>query len=196
VSLIDTGHHHSPPRHTVPEHSRRSMPTGPMSFRNGRCAPRVYGVGDHRRERLLIPEVRHMRSGMISLVALVLVVAGLTVAVPARAQTFSSAVWQLDNLPGVEGGNVTPSSRFTIQFRSDGTVAVQADCIRASGLWSGDLSITITQATIESCSVGEDFLVALDEEVTGYTLSGSTLRLHRGSSPSASSDIVLVAAPV
>jgi hypothetical protein len=131
---------------------------------------------------------------MISLVALVLVVAGLTVAVPARAQTFSSAVWQLDNLPGVEGGSVTPSSRFTIQFRSDGTVAVQADCIRASGLWSGDLNITITQATIESCSVGEEFLVALDEEVTGYTLSGSTLRLHRGSDTSR--DIVLVAAPV
>jgi len=135
-----------------------------------------------------------MRSWLIFLVAVVFVVAGMTMAVPARAQTFSSAVWQLDNLPGVVGGDVAPSSRFTIQFRSDGTVAVQADCIHASGLWSGDLSITITQATIENCSVGEGFLAALDEDVTGYTLTGNTLRLQR--ERSTSGDIVLVAAPV
>jgi hypothetical protein len=134
-----------------------------------------------------------MRSWLIFLVAPVLVVAGLTVAGPAGAQTFSSAVWQLDNLPGVD--DVTPSSRYTVQFRSDGTIVVQADCLRASGLWSGDLNITITQATLGSCVLGEEFLLALDEDVTGYTLNGSKLLLHRGS-PSTSRDIVLVAAPV
>jgi heat shock protein HslJ len=102
----------------------------------------------------------------------------------ARAQTFSSATWELARLPSVstsddfEAGKLlsdSDSSRYTIEFLSDGMVSVQVDCNDAAGHWTddGEFDITITDSTFRSCSndlIGDDFLDQLND-VDGYSLS-------------------------
>ena len=101
-----------------------------------------------------------------------------------RAQTFSSATWELTFLPTEsddddfdEGQSLTDSdsSRYTIEFLSDGTVSVQVDCNDAAGHWTDEdeFDITITDSTFRSCSsdrFGDQFLDRLNE-ADGYSLS-------------------------
>jgi heat shock protein HslJ len=141
-----------------------------------------------------------MRSWLMLLLAVVPIVLGLVSAETTRAQSFSSAVWQLDDISGPLTAQVEPSSRYTVQFRSDGTVSIQADCNRASGLWTGgttSLDVTITLSTPTTCpsgSFGRTFLQALDG-ATGYSLSGTRLTLPYEANGTTGS-MVLVAAPV
>lgn len=99
----------------------------------------------------------HMRSLMILLLA-VTVLAGLSLADPVRAETFSSSVWQLQELPDEPTfSGFTPSSRYRIEFLSDGTLEIDADCNQASGEWdaagdtSGTIDITITLTAVAGC---------------------------------------------
>lgn len=100
---------------------------------------------------------------------------------PQAASGIPPFVWSLTSFPGV--GAITEPGRYTVQFMTDGTVAVGADCNRAGGVWSGGdgaIDITVTLSTLALCpegSLGDPFVQALDA-VTGYTLSGNSLTLH------------------
>jgi len=110
--------------------------------------------------------------------------AGLLQASPAGAQTFTSALWRLEQMPGTTG--FSPSSRYTIEFLSDGDVDVVADCNRASGPWeadsgtSGDIDITITSTAVAGCpsSYPGQFLDRLDgADHFTFSSDGNTLTL-------------------
>ena len=116
-----------------------------------------------------------MRSLMILLLASVVGVSLLTTS-PANAQTFSSAVWQLVELPG--GKVIAPTSRYAIQFLSDGKLAIQADCERATGFWEGDSAdLTITITLTVPCATAQAFLGYL-AQTESFTLLGDSLTLH------------------
>jgi heat shock protein HslJ len=100
-----------------------------------------------------------MRSLTILLVVAAL--AGLAFTAPVRAQPLewlTAHVWQLETLPDED--DFTPSSRYTIEFLSDGEVEIEADCNRASGFWeaeadstdSGTISVMITFTAVGGCS--------------------------------------------
>jgi heat shock protein HslJ len=110
-----------------------------------------------------------MRALIVLLFAGVLVV-GLTPSDPARAQTFSSTVWQLQSLE--DEPTYTPSSRYSVEFLADGTVRIEADCNSASGTWTfptptpGSVDITITLTAVAGCpspSWESTFLDRLEE---------------------------------
>ena len=117
---------------------------------------------------------------------------------PVRAQSLLSAVWELRQLPD-ESAMSDASSRYTIQFFSNGTVSVQADCNSATGRWGGELDggpldITITLPTLAGCPTtrGLRFLDFLDQ-VDSATLSWPRLTL---SIPLEDMDMILEAAPI
>lgn len=94
---------------------------------------------------------------------------------PARAQTLTSGVWQLEQL--LDETDIPSSTWYTIEFDSDGTVEIEADCNRASGRWaskgSGLIDITVTLQSRASCpspSLEAEFLDQLDD-VTEYEFS-------------------------
>jgi len=127
--------------------------------------------------------------------ALTVLVVGATVLFSAgssRAQSDApliETVWQLTALP--DGATIIEAdrSRYAFQLLSDGTVAIQADCNRAKGVWSasgdtssGDLDIRIAFSMLAGCSSptsqGYPFLLALDE-ATEYSIDANTLKLAR-----------------
>lgn len=125
-----------------------------------------------------------MRAIIILLFAGFLAV-GLSQSSPARAQTFTSTIWRLEQMPGTTG--FSPSSRYTIEFLSDGDVDVVADCNRAAGPWfangamSGDIDITITSTAVAGCpspSFQGQFLDRLDAaDHFEFSSDGNTLTL-------------------
>lgn len=123
-----------------------------------------------------------MRALIMLLFAVVLGV-GLLQPGPARAQSFSSTIWQLTKID--DKADFVPSSRYAIRFLTDGTVSVDADCNRASGTWradggsSGTIQITITLTAVAGCpspSLESEFLDKL-EAATNFTLSSNELKL-------------------
>lgn len=129
-----------------------------------------------------------MRSLMFLLLAMLLGASVLTTST-ASAQTFSSAVWRLVQLPG--GKEIVPTSRYEIQFLSDGKVAIQADCGRATGYWDDSAGLQITITLTVDCSSGQAFLGYLAKTVR-YTLSGDELILYAADS----SEMRFEAAPI
>jgi heat shock protein HslJ len=110
-----------------------------------------------------------------------------------RAQTDAPplewTVWQLTSLPDGTTIDAKDRSRYAFQLLNDGTVAIQADCNRAKGVWSasgddssGDLDIRIAFSMLAQCSSstsqGFPFLLALDE-ATDYSIDADTLELAR-----------------
>jgi heat shock protein HslJ len=98
-------------------------------------------------------------------------------------------VWQLVSLSDSATIDSADRSRYASQLLSDGTVAIQADCNRAKGVWSssgdassGTLDIRIAFSMLAACSSSDSqgfpFLLALDE-ATGYRINGSALELAR-----------------
>ncbi len=120
---------------------------------------------------------------LVMMVALELVPADSSHAapLPQAASGIPPFVWSLTSFPGV--GTIAEPGRYTVQFMTDGTVAVGADCNRAGGVWSGGdgaIDITVTLSTLALCaegSLGDSFVQALDA-ATGYTLSGGFLKLY------------------
>ncbi len=107
---------------------------------------------------------------------------GLSQSSPARAQTFTSTVWQFDGLS--TDASFSPPGLYTIAFLPDGTVDIVADCNRASGRWSADASpgqidITITLQSVKGCpgsAFEADYLDRLDA-VDKYSLTDEILSL-------------------
>lgn len=122
-----------------------------------------------------------MRALIILLLAGILAV-GLSLSSPARAQTFTSTVWQFDGLS--TNPTFSPSGQYTIEFLPDGTVDIVADCNRASGRWSANAStevidITITLQSVSGCPGSDfeaDYLNRLDA-VNKFSLDDGTLSL-------------------
>jgi heat shock protein HslJ len=89
-------------------------------------------------------------------------------------------VWTLVSFPGVRK---IAEPRYSIQFLTDATVAIGADCDRAVGTWSGGegaLDITLGLQTLAACEEGsleQPYLAALDG-FAGSSLSGVTLVLY------------------
>ena len=133
-----------------------------------------------------------MRALIAALMALAV---GAIILIPAgssRAQTdapLEGTVWQLVSLPDGTTISEVDRSRYAFQLLSDGTVAIQADCNRAKGVWSasgddssGDLDIRIAFSMLAQCpsstSQGFPFLLSLDEAIH-YNVDTDTLRLAR-----------------
>src|SRR5688500_1294769 len=128
--------------------------------------------------------------------ALIVLAAGVFVVVSAgssRAQPTDAplvgTVWQLISLPDSSTIDQDDRSLYAFQLLSDGTVAIQADCNRAKGVWSasggessGTLDIRIAFSMLAACSSSESqgfpFLLTLDE-ATAYSINGSNLELAR-----------------
>jgi heat shock protein HslJ len=100
---------------------------------------------------------------------------------PQFASGIPPVVWSLTSFPAV--GPIAEPGRYTVQFLTDGTVGVGADCNRAAGVWSGGdgaIDITVTLSTLALCpegSLGDPFVQALDA-VTTYSLEDGSLTLH------------------
>jgi len=118
----------------------------------------------------------------------VLVSAGSSRAQPTNAPLVGT-VWQLVSLPDSSTIDQDDRSLYAFQLLSDGTVAIQADCNRAKGVWSasggessGTLDIRIAFSMLAACSSSESqgfpFLLTLDE-ATAYSINGSNLELAR-----------------
>jgi len=129
-----------------------------------------------------------MRALTILLLSGVLAV-GLSLSSPARAQTFSSTVWEFDRL--TTDDEFSPPGRYTIEFLSDGSVEIEADCNHASGRWSaeqgtsGGIDITITLQSVSGCSDSFEstYLDWLDA-VDTFSMSTQTLTLSNSHSSS------------
>jgi heat shock protein HslJ len=130
----------------------------------------------------------------IPLLALALVVSGVVALGSVQAQEAppfpTDVIWQLEQLPemdeyGLDDGHTftTPSNRYAIEFRSDGTASIVADCNRLIGRWSRtgatSIDIVISLSALSGCPSGsyeEYFLIALDE-ATAFDLEDSKLIL-------------------
>jgi heat shock protein HslJ len=132
-----------------------------------------------------------MRPLLVSLFALTLAAASLTMAAPARAQSISTPapsaqmpippiVWDLREFPGV--GQINEPGRYTVQFLDDGQISIHADCNWVAGLWTasdGALDITITRTTLAACpedSLEQPLVLGLDN-ATSYLVDGFTLTI-------------------
>jgi heat shock protein HslJ len=102
----------------------------------------------------------------------------------------TGVIWQLERLPEMEEYGLssehtftTPSNQYAIEFLSDGTASIAADCNRLIGRWSRTgstgIDIAISLSALSGCPSGsyeEYFLIALDE-ATGFELADSRLTL-------------------
>ncbi len=80
---------------------------------------------------------------------------------PSASPMLVGPVWQWEALLSGDGSTVAPDdpSQFTIEFQSDGSVAVQADCNRGFGTYTesgGSLEIAVSGVTRAYC--GDDSL--------------------------------------
>jgi heat shock protein HslJ len=102
----------------------------------------------------------------------------------------TSVIWQLQRLPEMDEFGLAdahtfskPSNRYAIEFLSDGTASIVADCNRLIGRWSRTgatgIDIVISLSALSGCPYGsyeEHFLIALDE-ATEFELADSKLTL-------------------
>jgi heat shock protein HslJ len=83
-------------------------------------------------------------------------------------------IWQLIEMPGDDGAliEVTEPERYTVQFLEDGTMAIGADCNRATASFttsSNDIDITLGISTLVLCppdSLADPFQRHLDDAET------------------------------
>ena len=79
-------------------------------------------------------------------------------------------------------------SRYTIQFRADGTFTAQADCNTVNGTYSpsdptgssGNVDLTPGPATIKACSEGSygDLYITAISNTTSFAIAGESLTLN------------------
>jgi heat shock protein HslJ len=108
-------------------------------------------------------------------------------ATPAPGAGLPEVVWHLERATLADGSSVTPDdpARYTVQFRRDGTVAIQADCNSGSGNYNLDganLSIDQIATTLVGCppeSLGDRYLEWL-AGVVSYAFDGEALVLTLG----------------
>jgi heat shock protein HslJ len=86
-------------------------------------------------------------------------------------------VWEAVEMTASSSGplEIAEPGRYTVQFQSEDTVVVHADCNQVAGTYAarnGDLDITLTLAILERCSSdqhGKSFLELLDS-ATGFEM--------------------------
>lgn len=82
------------------------------------------------------------------------------------APSLTGVVWEWTGFLSMDGSSTTPDdpSRYTLEFLSDGTIAIGADCNRGRGNYTRDgssIDMTVTALTRAYCgdaSLSEDFL--------------------------------------
>jgi heat shock protein HslJ len=91
----------------------------------------------------------------------------------------TGVVWEWETFEGGDGAVVAPedSSRYTLQFHSDGTVTGQVDCNRGTGSFEADAAgISIMLATTRiACPEG-----SLDAEFNRYISEANTYVIRDG----------------
>jgi heat shock protein HslJ len=103
--------------------------------------------------------------------------------------SLTGVTWQLTNVKfdGQSTSNTTSQpDHYTIQFQSDGTANVKADCNMAHLTYTtngNQLTIKAGPTTLVYCgsaSLSDQYLHAL-QQATSYTLQGNTLTINTGS---------------
>lgn len=92
--------------------------------------------------------------------------------------------WQWTGTTGADGTETAPDdpTRYTLDFRADGTVAIQADCNSATATASGEegsLAIAVGAITAAECpegSLSTEFVAQLGQ-VESFQVDGETLDL-------------------
>jgi heat shock protein HslJ len=107
---------------------------------------------------------------------------------PASGGSLTGVVWQLQNVQ-FDGSNTSTTinqpASYTIEFQTDGTAHIKADCNTANfGYSTSGYQLTITggPTTLAYCgsdSHSEPYLQALEHAVS-YTLQGDTLTINSG----------------
>jgi heat shock protein HslJ len=82
-------------------------------------------------------------------------------------------VWRLESMRTATGAAFRPSdpSRFTVEFKADGTIGIRADCNQCGGRYTlvGDrLSVGLLACTLVACptSDGQQFAALLDGDTS------------------------------
>jgi heat shock protein HslJ len=132
------------------------------------------------------PGTRHFRQGLlvVALVALAVVAAACS----STSSGLTGRTWQLtaitEKTPAFQG--VVPADQqanYTIEFKSDGTAAVKADCNSVAATYtttsSGGITIVAGPSTLMACaasSMDAQYLAGL-AAATSYKVDGSQLTL-------------------
>lgn len=90
------------------------------------------------------------------------------------APSLTGVVWEWTGFLSMDGSTTTPDdpSRYTIEFLSDGSIAIGADCNRGRGTYTRDgssIDMTVTALTRAFCgeeSRSDDFVRYLDDSVS------------------------------
>jgi heat shock protein HslJ len=102
--------------------------------------------------------------------------------------SLTGVTWQLTDVKfdGQSSSNtISQPNQYTIQFQTNGTANVKADCNMAHLTYttnSNQLTITAGPMTLVYCrtaSLSDKFVHAL-EQATSYTLQGNTLTINSG----------------
>ncbi len=123
---------------------------------------------------------------ILGLLPALLTACGITY--PPSGGSLTGVVWQLQNVQ-IDGSNtsttVNQPANYTIEFQTDGTAQIKADCNTANFGYSTSgyqLTMTAGPTTLVFCgshSLSEPYLQAL-EHATSYSLQGDTLTINTG----------------
>ena len=123
---------------------------------------------------------------ILGLLPALLTACGITY--PASAGSLTGVVWQLQNVQ-FDGSNTSTTinqpASYTIEFQTDGTAHIKADCNTANfGYSTSGYQLTITSgittlAYCGSASLSNSYLNALEHAVS-YSLQGDTLTINSG----------------
>jgi heat shock protein HslJ len=124
----------------------------------------------------------------LTLSALMLVVAAVVIACSSSSSGLTGKTWQLtaitEKVPAFQG--VVPEadqSKYTIEFKSDGSFQAKADCNQVSGQYvttsTGGMTITLGPSTLVACpegSMGDQYVAGLGNTAS-YAIANSQLTL-------------------
>lgn len=123
-----------------------------------------------------------------TLAVLMLAVAVVVIACSSSSGGLTGKTWQLTAIteltPAFQG--VVPAadqSKYTIEFKSDGTFQAKADCNQVSGQYvttsTGGMTITLGPSTLVACpegSMGDQYVAGLGNTAS-YAIANSALTL-------------------
>lgn len=120
-----------------------------------------------------------MNTTSIRLLALVALLGALVIAGCQSGDSLAGPTWQWTAQPAAQD-----TASYTIEFRMDGTVEVEADCNSVTGTYTVGvpLDLTIDVATPELAACGDQSLDSVYLEnlsrVTSYSTGGGVLSLY------------------
>jgi heat shock protein HslJ len=129
--------------------------------------------------------------GVLAIVGIILgLTAGARADAPGIDQQLIGRIWYWTEASGPDGQiSVDDPSRYSMEFTSDGTVHIQADCNQASSTYTaseGKLSIGLMAMTMAMCEPGSlsDALVAALGDAETYRVGGGALTIDTGAGES------------